>query len=146
MTIQFNVPGVPVAQPRQRHRIVAAHGRQFVSNYTPARAPVNSWKAMVQYAAVQQYRGAPLDCPITLRAVFVLPRPKAKVWKTRAMPREPHTAKPDAENIVKALLDSLSRVVFRDDSLVCVLCIEKWIAAGDEQPHSEITIEAGGAE
>lgn len=44
--IVMNVPGVPVAQPRQRHRVIAGN----VSNYTPASSPVNAFKATVRLA------------------------------------------------------------------------------------------------
>ena len=42
--ISLTVPGLPVAQPRQRHALIAG----FVRNYTPKAAPVNAftlWKS-----------------------------------------------------------------------------------------------------
>lgn len=135
--IQFTVPAIPVAQPRQRHAMIAGH----VRNYTPTAHPVNAFKAAVQMAAAGAYHGAPLAGPLRVDLVFVFPRPKAKVWKTRAMPREPHTGKPDVDNLFKSLADALSRSGFwRDDAQVCSTAIEKWVAAGDEQPHVRVSV------
>lgn len=141
MTITFFVPGIPVAQPRQRHRVVESHGRTFAMNYTPAKHPVNTWKATIQLAARQVYDGPPLDVPITLFATLVFSRPKNRIWKTREMPREPKTGKPDGDNCAKALKDALSGILFRDDALVWDERIVRYVAAGDEQPHTVVTIE-----
>lgn len=139
--IRFTVPGIPVAQPRQRHRVIQSGGRAFAANYTPRNDPVNLFKASVQQAAQAVYDGPPIDGPVLLSVIFVLPRPKGMVWKTRPMPRERHTKKPDAENILKALQDALVGLAFRDDSQVCDVHVEKWIASGHEQPHTGVLIE-----
>lgn len=144
MIIQFTVPCVPIAQPRQRHRIVNAGGRTFSSNYTPKRDPVNAFKATIQMAAQQAYQGPPLEGPVALTLCFVFPRPKCLCWKKRAMPRVWHISKPDLDNVVKAVKDSLKSTVWRDDAQVCRLTVEKWIAAGNEQPS--VTVEIAPCE
>lgn len=141
MRIEFVVPAVPVAQPRQRHRVVHAGGRAFAQNYTPARDPVNSFKAAVQLAASQAYCGAPLEGPLRMSAVFVFPRPKSMHWKTRPMPRVWHTSRPDRDNLIKSVQDALNGILWRDDSQICAGEPVKLVAAGDEQPHVEIVIE-----
>jgi len=62
------------------------------------------------------------------------------VWKTRPMPREPHAKNPDRDNCDKALMDALKGLAWNDDSQVCQGEIQKWIAAGNEQPHALVTI------
>jgi Holliday junction resolvase RusA-like endonuclease len=138
--ITFTVPAVPVAQPRQRHRIIP--GRNFVQNYTPVKHKVNDFKATVRMAAAEAYNGAPLDGPLKLTAGFVFPRPSRLIWKTRAMPRSPHFSKPDRDNCEKSLLDALKGTLFVDDAQVCDGPVVKCYAAGDEQPHVEVTIES----
>ena len=64
------------------------------------------------------------------------------VWKKRDMPRVRHTKKPDADNLIKGVWDALDGIVWRDDTQICVVIAEKWIAAGDEQPHVIIELEA----
>lgn len=140
--IQFIVPCVPVAQPRQRQRIVAGgDGRSFASNYTPTKHPVNAFKAAVKLAARAAYSGPPKDSPICLDLVFVMPRPKRLMWKKRPMPREPFVSAPDADNLAKAVMDGLNELTWRDDAIISCLTVRKVYAAGDEQPHVEVTIE-----
>lgn len=139
--IVFCVPAVPVAQPRQRHRIVSTKlGGTFVSNYTPTKAPVNAFKATVRLAAATTHYGRPLEGPLRLDAEFVFPRPSNLRWKRRAMPRQRHWKKPDRDNCEKALLDAMRGLMFLDDAQVCDGSIQKWIAAGDEQPHVKVTL------
>jgi Holliday junction resolvase RusA-like endonuclease len=140
MKIQFTIPGVPVAQPRQRHRVIQSAGRAFATNYTPAKHPVNAWKAVARIAAMQAYDGPVLDEPLILTAIMVFPRPANRIWKSKPMPREPKTGKPDLDNCAKAF-DALTGQVWRDDALIFRAVLEKWIASGDEQPHTEVTIE-----
>lgn len=139
-SVRFTVPAVPVAQPRQRHRIVNSHGKAFVHNYTPSKSPVQDFKATVRLAARGVYGGPPADEPLALYVTFVMPRPAAKIWKTKPMERYPHTAKPDMDNLVKSLKDSLHGLLWRDDSLVCVECLSKYVASGDEQPHVDVAV------
>jgi len=139
MEISFTVPSVPVAQPRQRHAIIAGH----VRNYTPTKSPVNAFKAAVQLAFHQAYvPTAPLEGPLALSCVFVMPRPKRLVWKKRDMPRQPHTGKPDLDNLAKSVKDALKGLAYRDDSQIAAYAepFAKVIASGYEQPHVEVRI------
>lgn len=139
--IRFTVPAVPVAQPRQRQRIVNANGKTFASNYTPKNAPVNGFKASVQHAAAEVYRGAPLNVPLRMVLVFVMPRPKTMTWKNKPMPREPYAAmKNDWDNLGKSVCDALNKLLFVDDGLLVDVRVERWIAAGDEQPHVQVEV------
>ena len=148
MRIELTIPAVPVAQPRPRAVAFGGKARMHEVTHT-GRAkdgtrrphPIAAFKATVRMAAEQGYTGPPLTGPLRVDCVFVFPRERAKIWKTRAMPRYPHTVKPDRDNCDKAILDSLKGTVIADDSQVCAGRIEKWRAAGDEQPHVEVVIE-----
>lgn len=83
---------------------------------------------------------APLEGPLRVELVFVMPRPGYLRWKRRPMPRQHHTSTPDAENLAKSFLDALTGLVWRDDSQVAELHLVKLIASGDEQPHVEVHI------
>lgn len=141
--IRFTVPAVPVAQPRQRVAIIGGHAK----TYTPTKHAVNAFKASVQHAWMDVYDGGePLSGPLAMRCVFVMPRPKAMLWKSKPMPRAPYTAaKNDWDNLGKSVSDSLVKLAYRDDGQLCRVLVERWIAAGDEQPHVEVTIEAAEA-
>lgn len=130
---------VPVAQPRGR--AFAVGGRAHMGN-VPSGHPVYDFKASLRVAFVAAYQGPPLDGPLRMDCVFVMPRPKGLFWKTRPMPRLPYVAsKNDWDNLGKTVSDALLKVAYRDDGQLCVVRIERWIAAGDEVPHVEICIE-----
>lgn len=139
-SITFIVPAVPVAQPRQRHRIITSGARTFAQNYTPRDAPVGTFKATVRLAAQHAYKGPPLTGPLRVDVLLVFPRPTNLIWKTRAMPRLRHAKKPDRDNCDKAVMDALKGLLWVDDSQACAGEVQKWIAAGDEQPHVRISV------
>lgn len=139
--ISFSVPVVPMSQPRQRHRIAKNDaGKQYVRNYTSERAPIQTFKATVRMAAQQAYQGPPLEGPLRCDLEFVFPRPSGLIWKTKPMPRLPHSKRPDRDNLDKAVMDALKSLLWLDDAQVCDGRIQKWIAAGNEQPHVVITV------
>ncbi len=139
--IALRIPTIPIAQPRQRTTIrTTRDGKIFTGNYTPANHPVRQFKADVR-AAVSRVLSAPLEGPVALRVVFVLPRPKRLIWKRREMPRVPHTSRPDLDNLVKSTKDALNGLAWRDDSQVVELSAGKCYASGNELPGVEIAIE-----
>jgi len=138
--IKITVPSLPVAQPRQRHRIAGARNRPYVQNYVATKHPVNAFKAAVQMAFSLAVNGhdqseIPTNAPVTLRIVFWMPRPKNRVWKTKPMPAEPHAKKPDIDNLCKSVMDALHGLAWRDDSQVCEVTASKLICGGDDSPH-----------
>ena len=170
MRIEFSVPMQPVPQPRQRFRVVKPHDgstlfmqlfastmdtltaykqavRQaldatYSQNYTPKSHAVNAFKEAVQLCFRVAHKGPPLDGPIGLSVLFVLPRSTAKVWKRKPMPREwAPTAKADIDNLLKAIMDALNKLAWTDDRRICMALPRKCIAAGNERPHAEIVIE-----
>ena len=138
-TITFRVPACPVAQPRQRTRIVATVAKTYTQNYTPTKHPVTAFKATVRMAAAEAYSGEPIYGPVRMDVTFVLPF-KGTRRKTKPSPRRWHTTKPDRDNLEKALLDALKGTVIADDKQVCCGEVRKFIAAADEQPHVDVTI------
>lgn len=140
--IEFTIPAIPVAQPRQRHRVVEGANGAFARNYTPAKHPVNAFKACAQHAFAAAYSGPPLTGALSISVLFIFPRPKSKVWKRRPMPREPHTKTPDMDNLLKSLKDSLKGLAYVDDAQIALYtyCM-KVIAGGTEQPRVEVSIE-----
>lgn len=140
--IEFRIPAVPKGQPRQAQRVVVPKGgKPFAMNYMPKGAPIHNFKATVRMAAEKSYVGPPLTGPLRVDMTFVFPRSKAQTWKTRPMPRIPHDKKPDRDNCDKAVLDALKGLMFIDDCQACDGRIQKWIAAGDEQPHVMVRVE-----
>jgi len=87
----------------------------------------------VRLAAARVRQGGPLECPLAVRMLLLFPRPGRLRWKTLPMPRCPHTTRPDAENVAKAVLDALTGLLWVDDAQVFDLRVKKLYAAGEEQ-------------
>lgn len=145
-SIYLDVPAIPVGQPRARASSFGGHVR--VHEVTSIRTsdgkrkphPIVAFKASVKHEAKAAYDGPPLSGPIRIDCVFIFPRPKGMIWKTKPMPRVPHVSKPDTDNVVKAVKDALSGIIWRDDAQVYQEFCTKWVAAGDEQPRTIVTI------
>lgn len=137
LLVHFEVPTIPIAQLRPR--AVNAGGRILVVG-NPAKHPVNDYKATCRLVASQHHNGAPIDGPLALQIEFILPRPKRLIWKERSMPRAHHDRRPDLDNLLKSTIDALTGLLWRDDNQIQDLHSLKWYAAGDEQPHVEVTV------
>lgn len=103
--------------------------------------PIVAFKGIVSMVAAQADNGPPIEGAVSVSIIFVLPRPKTMMWKRRPMPRVRHIIKLDRDNLDKAVLDAIGKRLWKGDCQVCAGTNEKWIAAGDEQPHVTIVIE-----
>lgn len=137
--IAFRVDAIPVAQPRQRHRVVSAGGRTFAQNYTPKSDPVNTFKAAVQAACIR-HATAPMEGPVRLTLGFVFPR--LATAPKRITSRVPKATKPDVDNLVKAFCDAANGLLWFDDSQVCDLTALKIFAAVGEQAGVDVVVES----
>jgi Holliday junction resolvase RusA-like endonuclease len=135
-SITLTVPGVPVAQPRQRFT-------RGGINYTPAQHPANAWKAALAFAW-HNTSSSRLDGPLALSVEFVMPRTTARPKKVPKVlwgsGRVPSPSRPDLDNLVKAVKDALNKLAYDDDGQVAVLYAVKSYAATNEQPHATITL------
>jgi len=87
-----------------------------------------------------RYFVRPFKGPVKVDMLAVFPRPKAKIWKTKPMPREWYPKAPDLDNIVKAAMDGLNGIAYLDDRQVVMVVARKILASGDELPRLELTI------
>ena len=106
--LRLTVPGVPVAKGRPRF----ANGHA----YTPERtvdAEVRLGTAMRQEFA------EPLDGPLMLTVEFWFARPKSWSKARRAeVIGNPHTGKPDLDNLVKTVKDAGNTILWHDDGQI----------------------------
>jgi Holliday junction resolvase RusA-like endonuclease len=140
MTLRFSVYGE--AQPQGSAKAFTPKGwsRPIITSDNPA---LKSWRQLVAEAANQALGVlAPAERTLLLGGVrlsiaFYLPRPKSLPKRATA-----HTKKPDIDKLVRSCCDSLSTIVFRDDSQVCELVAVKHYAAEGQPPHVDISVEA----
>ena len=136
MAVEFFVPGQPVGKGRPRATVRAGRARL----YTPAKT--EKYEARVALFAQQAMAGRPVIAgPVALSVTALFPIPASWPKKRQAAARagtEHHTKRPDADNCAKAILDGLNGVVWKDDSQVVTLSIEKRYA---EVPRVLVTVE-----
>lgn len=132
MTLRFTIPGEPVAKGRPR---MTRTGHA----YTPS-------KTRLYEAHIQDLWRAgsaptlPTGQPIRVCVDAFFPVPKSTSKKKKAtMEGAPHTKKPDADNVAKAVLDALNGLAFDDDSRICDLRATKRYTLGE--PRIEVTLE-----
>lgn len=129
--MNFFVEGVPKAQPRPRACIRGKHA----SVYDAGTADGWKWlvgRAVKEQAKLEDWRKSAK--PIFLKIMFALPRPKKHYYQSKSRKGELrddapyyHTAKPDLDNYVKAVMDAISDcgAIWQDDSQVVCMRAEK---------------------
>ena len=126
------VNGIPKAQPRPR---LTANGHV----YNPGTA--DSWKQEVM-AAFLPCRKKAITEPVRFQVSFFFLAPKNMkdvIGKRKCIP---HVVKPDADNLVKSTLDSLTDIgIWKDDALVYSISADKWYT--NKSPGALITIATG---
>jgi Holliday junction resolvase RusA-like endonuclease len=127
----------PVGQPR--HRISTRGG--FAKMYLPCRHPVHAFKKAIRLAVGKPVK---IKGPVGIEVEAWFPRPKSKTWKTKPMPSYWHVGKPDADNVLKAVLDSLNGVAWVDDAQIVIVFVKKRVCSGACDPRVKIVIEEYG--
>ena len=133
--ISFYVCGDP--SPKGSKTAVVRGGRAVLldGRRGPARVKYAQWKenvatyAQIAMRVVGATAGvyAPLDGALGIEVVFYLLRPKNETKAQRA--RAWHTVRPDADKLLRAVLDPLSGVVITDDARIALVRVAKRYAA-----------------
>lgn len=121
--ITITLVGAPQGKGRARAFLRGGH----IGHYTPEKTA--TYEGMIRTAAMQKLAGAPaFDEPVEfiLRAIFPVPASWSEKKKQAAIVGDIKPGKkPDLDNICKAWNDALNGVVYRDDSLICRMALEK---------------------
>jgi Holliday junction resolvase RusA-like endonuclease len=134
-TVTVTMPGKPMAQPRARF----SRRGNFVRTYEPKEATAHkeTW-ALLMIQALGAVGGVPLQGPLELHILAVMPRPTS-MPKRLGAGRRWHDKRPDSDNIAKLVMDSANGVLYGDDGQIARLVIEKYVAAIDEAPRMTLT-------
>lgn len=133
LVLSLQVAGLVVAQPRHR---MANRGGKLIAIEAYTKHPIHAWKDSLRFAAQNAMLGRPpVDFALRLEALFLLPRPKAMLAKKKlATVLVPVTRRPDVDNMIKAVFDSLNLIVWVDDSQISTAFIRKRYVLPAEQP------------
>ncbi|MGI0068542.1 MAG: RusA family crossover junction endodeoxyribonuclease [Thermoplasmata archaeon] len=129
--ITFQVHGVPVPQGSARAFVVK--GRAII---TSANRSLSVWRRLVADTAQRYAPGEVWRGPVRLTLRFYVDRPKSEPTHAgRGKDRHPIKTwpdrRPDLDKLVRAAMDSLTGVIFRDDSQVIDLrATKEWGAPG----------------
>lgn len=130
MILKFTVPGEPKAKARPRMMKTG-----FV--YTP-KDTVN-YENLVKMCFMEQCnKKVSGEVEAIIKAYFAIPKSVSKT-KREAMVHcvvRP-IKKPDGDNIAKAILDSVNKIAYDDDSQVVTLTVEKYYS---ESPRVEVEL------
>jgi Holliday junction resolvase RusA-like endonuclease len=132
----FVYEGIPKAQGRPRF----ARMGKFVKTYDPKDSAAYKSNVAAQIVA-QKPKLIERNKAVRLWLSFYLPRPKGHYGKNGLKEQFkdlPHTSKPDLDNMIKSLKDSLKGIVWYDDSQVCEI---ESIKRYSERAHVEIIVE-----
>jgi Holliday junction resolvase RusA-like endonuclease len=146
MKIDMFVKGTPQPQPRGR-AFVRANGKPGVR--TPKKGAHVKWRHLVQVAAFMHRTRQPMTGAVYVDLVFHMPRPKRHFRTGKragellpAAEHAHHTQTPDIDNLVKLVMDVLTRFeAWGDDCQVDSLKAEKrWADPDGLPPGVEILV------
>lgn len=140
MNVEFFVAGVPRTKgsshsfynPKTKS-VVFQHDNQHLK----------AWQSMVGFTAKQKGCKPTLG-PISVTILYILPRPKGH-FGTRGNVKSTSPVlpigKPDIDKLERAILDSLTGVVYHDDSQVVKVSQEKiYTSAPNDQPGARVRV------
>lgn len=142
-TVCFTVPGRP--QGKARARTYYNPKTKAMSSTTPDKTVLYENFIATCYMEAAGEKRFPDDSYIKARiqAFYEIPKSASKVKKSAMLDGELlPSKKPDIDNIVKAVLDALNKVAYRDDTQVVELQVRKQYS---ERPRLEICLEKVGA-
>lgn len=131
------LPIEPEAKGRPQAFVNKATGHAGV--FTPKKT--QTYEARVREAAALRLPDTPIEGPLRVEIVFVLPRPQGLMRRSDPDGLIWHTKRPDTDNLVKAVTDALSRH-WRDDAQICALHAYKCYAERKGLPRLVVHIES----
>jgi Holliday junction resolvase RusA-like endonuclease len=121
--VTISLAGDPQGKGRARAFIRGGH----IGHYTPEKT--RTYEGMIRTAAMAEIGNKPpFEDPVefVMRAIFPVPASWSGKKRQQALLGEIKPGKkPDLDNIAKAWNDALNGVVYRDDSLICRMTLDK---------------------
>lgn len=135
MTITFKANGVPQTKGSAKAFFRPGMKHAVITNDNKKCKP---WQAGVSQAAAEAFSNHSLFMgPVQLELRFIMPRPKAHFrtgkHANELKPNAPkwHDKKPDADKLIRAVKDGLSKIVYHDDAQVAFVVASKEYDSGE---------------
>lgn len=134
MEVRFRILGEPQGKGRPRF------SRQSGRTYTPQKTA--SYENLVHIEYIEQCNGFRFAedgmLQMTINAYYSIPKSASKKKQTAMLANEIRpTKKPDMDNVVKIIADSLNQVAYRDDTQIVDCQIHKYYS---DIPRVEVSI------
>lgn len=141
--VKFTVLGEPQGKGRPRFgaRYSQAAGRAFVNVRTPEKTVAYENLVKIEYGIqTKNFRfedGTQLD--IRIMAFYGIPKSASKKKREQMLSGMIRpTKKPDMDNVVKIIADSLNQVAYKDDTQIVDCQVRKFYS---EDPRVEVVIQ-----
>ena len=126
--VEFAVRGLP--QPQGSARAFVAGGRAIVATEANnARSPLGAWRTAIAAEARDAMGDAPcLAGPVSVSVDFTMRRPRSHYranGELKASAPVWSSSKPDADKLLRSLLDAITGVVLGDDAQVSCIHARK---------------------
>ncbi len=106
------------------------------------------WRSQVKRCAVDALGISLIKGPVVVCVTFLFARPPSQ-WNRsgalKASSPDQHVYKPDTDKLVRAVLDSLTEIAYRDDSQVVRVEASKAWCGAFEEPGAWIVVGPGAA-
>jgi len=126
----FSISGEPKAQKRHRHRTIQPKDKRrksFVQTYDPCSKEKEAFRTLAARFAPDR----PLECPIRVAIHCFMPHAKTHIGTGKnagkIKPSAPslHIKKPDVDNLAKFVMDALTGLFWKDDSVIYSMHVVK---------------------
>ena len=142
LELSFTIKGEPHGKGRPR----------FFGGHAVTPKDTRTYESLIRYEsshAVDHMVEQPdftAPCSVRIMAYYSIPDSYSK--KKRSIISERGSmgirpGKPDIDNIIKAVLDGMNGIVFRDDVQVVRITAEKLWCQGDDVPHVDVRVSWG---
>jgi len=119
--LSFTVIGIPQPQGSSRAFVPRGWNRAII---TTANAKLKPWRQEIagtaQVAMIESKLSLLEDVPLSIKALFFFEKPRSAKKSLRHK-----ITKPDADKLLRGLLDSLTGIVFRDDAQITTCYVRK---------------------
>ena len=134
--VSFSVVGTPTPKGSFTRM---PHGGMVPAGTVDSRRRMDQWRMDVRNAAREAMGDSPpMVGPMRLFVEFALLPPKSMAKSQRGWKLP--TTKPDVDKLLRMLADALTGIVYRDDSQVVMVALNK-VYAWDEQPGAQVSAE-----